>query len=266
MSGSQFGTSESPTIVVVEDDAASNKMLEYTFLREGFLTIPAFSVAEALNLIHERKVDLMLVDVGLPDGSGFDVCRDIKENHGLSIPVIFISAHEDTSIKVKAFEAGAVDYITKPLVSAEVVARVRTHLRLKEATGAVDELRDRNRVLKAIADATSDAVATIDSKGRITSFNSAAEKMLGWDADEVLGAELHRLVMPGEPATSFLDGIDSDRIGTETPLVTPAREIAARTKGGDNIVIVVSVTVVKLCAGLSGIAVMRKASARSAAA
>jgi sigma-B regulation protein RsbU (phosphoserine phosphatase) len=81
------------------------------------------------------------LDVNLPDGSGFDVCAALKlDASALAIPILFISASEDTSTKVKGFEMGGVDYITKPIVGAEVIARVRTHLRLKQAYERLAEL------------------------------------------------------------------------------------------------------------------------------
>jgi len=74
------------------------------------------------------------LDVCLPDGSGFDLCRRLcSEGISPAIPILFISASEDIVRKVDGFDAGGVDYITKPIVGAEVIARVRTHLRLREA-------------------------------------------------------------------------------------------------------------------------------------
>jgi sigma-B regulation protein RsbU (phosphoserine phosphatase) len=80
-------------------------------------------------------------DLNLPDGSGFDVCRRLQSEQGTSrIPVLFISSHEDVPTKLKGFEAGGVDYITKPVAGAEVIARVSTHLRLKQAYETLAEL------------------------------------------------------------------------------------------------------------------------------
>jgi sigma-B regulation protein RsbU (phosphoserine phosphatase) len=88
------------------------------------------------------RPDLILLDVNLPDGSGFDVCKTLSnEASAFKTPVLFISANDDTSTKVKGFEVGGVDYITKPIVGAEVVARVRTHLRLKRAYDRLAELQ-----------------------------------------------------------------------------------------------------------------------------
>jgi sigma-B regulation protein RsbU (phosphoserine phosphatase) len=78
----------------------------------------------------------------LPDGSGFDVCRAVHTDPGADrMPIIFISADEDVSTKVQGFEAGGVDYVTKPIAATEVLARVRTHLRLKQAYERLAELQ-----------------------------------------------------------------------------------------------------------------------------
>jgi sigma-B regulation protein RsbU (phosphoserine phosphatase) len=95
---------------------------------------------------------LVLLDVNLTDGSGFDVCRALQANPSTSTtPILFISAQEDVSTKVQGFEAGGVDYITKPVSGAEVLARVRTHLRLKQSRERLIELQAEH--LQGLADA-----------------------------------------------------------------------------------------------------------------
>ena len=132
----------SPLVLIVDDDTTTNEMIQTMLTWAGFQTAQAFDVAGALAGIREQHPDLILLDVSLPDGSGFDVCRRIQEEPGASqTPVLFISSNEDVSTKVQGFEAGGVDYITKPLAGAEVIARVRTHLRLKQAYETLAELQ-----------------------------------------------------------------------------------------------------------------------------
>ncbi len=84
----------------------------------------------------------MLLDVNLPDGNGFDICQRLQKEPGLGqIPVLFISANDGVAAKVRGFEVGGVDYISKPLAGAEVLARVGTHLRVKRAYEALVELQ-----------------------------------------------------------------------------------------------------------------------------
>lgn len=132
----------SPLVFVVDDDSSIIRTIDGFLKRAGFRTDSAGDVAGALQGIRAKRPDLVLLDVNLPDGSGFDVCRTLhNEASAFTTPVLFISANEDTSTKVRGFEVGGVDYITKPIVGAEVVARVRTHLRLKHAYERLAELQ-----------------------------------------------------------------------------------------------------------------------------
>lgn len=133
--------SRTPRILIVDDDLITRMVLEQLLMEAGFDTVPACSVAEAFAAIQECYPDLILLDVHLPDGMGFDVCQKLQSVNATShIPVLFISSNDDTTTKVKGFDAGAVDYVTKPLAGAEIIARVTTHLRLKQAYDRLSEL------------------------------------------------------------------------------------------------------------------------------
>ncbi len=140
-----------PLIFVVDDDSTTVFMLERILSRAGFHTASAASISDALESIRRQHPDLILLDVNLPDGSGFDVCRSLQADPSTSAtPILFISAQEDVSTKVQGFEVGGVDYITKPVAGAEVLARVRTHLRLKQTQRRLAELQaERLRTLAA---------------------------------------------------------------------------------------------------------------------
>ena len=132
------GKPVSPLVLIVDDDATTSRMLQGILAGEGFRTAIAGTVAGAWAGIREHNPDLMLLDVNLPDGCGFDICQKMQKEPGLGrIPVLFISANDELADKVHGFEAGGVDYISKPLAGAEVRARVITHLRLKRAYEAI---------------------------------------------------------------------------------------------------------------------------------
>jgi DNA-binding response OmpR family regulator len=120
------------TILVVDDNSDNLRLLA-TLLNESQYKIRLAPNGErALATIHKEAPDLILLDVMMPVMDGFEVCRLLKadkETNG--IPVIFISALDETIDKVKAFSMGGVDYITKPFKSEEVLARVQTHLTLR---------------------------------------------------------------------------------------------------------------------------------------
>ena len=130
-----------PLVFVVDDDSNVVRVIQGLLKQAGLRTASAGNVAGAMRGIREQHPDLILLDVNLPDGSGFDICRALQSNGPtFNTPVLFISASEDIATKVEGFEVGGVDYITKPIIGAEVIARVRTHLRLKLANARLAEL------------------------------------------------------------------------------------------------------------------------------
>jgi sigma-B regulation protein RsbU (phosphoserine phosphatase) len=135
-------TKSSPLVFIVDDDKTVIRTIEGMLHRHGFRTLTASDVAGALAGIPRAHPDLILMDVNLSDGSGFEVCRAVQADASTATtPIIFISADSDTETKVRGFEIGGVDYITKPIVGAELIARVRTHLRLKQAYELLSELQ-----------------------------------------------------------------------------------------------------------------------------
>jgi DNA-binding response OmpR family regulator len=109
------GREHSPLIFVVDDDTTIVRTIDGFLRRAGFRTESASDVRGALKEIRARRPDLILLDVNLPDGSGFDVCTTLSnEASAFTTPVLFISANEDTPTKVKGFEVGGVDYIPSP--------------------------------------------------------------------------------------------------------------------------------------------------------
>jgi sigma-B regulation protein RsbU (phosphoserine phosphatase) len=129
-------------ILIVDDDTTTNTMLQAILKSAGFLTCSAYDGTGAIEMLRKERPELILLDVGLPDATGIEICRRIhKEPAGAQIPILFISANEDLATKVQGFEAGGVDYITKPLYGIEVLARVSTHLRLKHAYDKLAELQ-----------------------------------------------------------------------------------------------------------------------------
>lgn len=146
-------------IVIVDDLEENLKVLTSTLMREGYHVRPARSGRMALESVFQRSPDLVLLDIRMPEMDGFSVCRQLKANpQTADIPVIFISAVEALSDKIKAFEAGGVDYITKPFHEKEILSRVKTHLTLhtlyqdleavvRQRTG---ELEKTNRALRMV--------------------------------------------------------------------------------------------------------------------
>jgi phosphoserine phosphatase RsbU/P len=131
-----------PRILVVDDDQTTARVLAGILGGAGFEILLAHDLAAAEAVIGAQPLSLMLLDVHLPDGNGLDFCEQLMTRPSLAgLPVLFISANDDVAAKVRGFGAGAVDYITKPLAGAEVLARVRTHLRLRAANDSLVALQ-----------------------------------------------------------------------------------------------------------------------------
>ncbi len=122
------------SILAVDDNQHNLQLLGSVLQKEGYEVAMAMNGEEALAYLREELPDLILLDVMMPTMDGFQVCEEFKKDQmNTNIPVIFLTAKTDTDDVVKGFESGGVDYISKPFKSAELLARVKTHLDLKKA-------------------------------------------------------------------------------------------------------------------------------------
>lgn len=120
------------TILLVDDQPDNLRVLAEVLLQAGYSPRAVTSAKAALKLLDKVQVDLILLDINMPEVSGFEFCSTLKRTPSTKdIPVLFLSAATDTEHKVEAFRRGGVDYISKPFQFEEVRARVHTHLRLR---------------------------------------------------------------------------------------------------------------------------------------
>ena len=119
-------------VLLVEDEPSITEPLAESLGREGFDTRVAGTVAEALELASQVEPDLVLLDVMLPDGSGFDVCRELRKSS--QVPIIMLTARGEEADRIVGLELGADDYVVKPFSAREVVARIRAVLRRTDTT------------------------------------------------------------------------------------------------------------------------------------
>ena len=125
---------EKTNIMLVDDTPENLKFLENMLQNYGYNTTAFPSGAMALRAAERTPPDLILLDIMMPEMDGFEVCHKLKEDEKLKeIPVIFISALDNTTDKVRAFSEGGVDYVTKPFQQEEVLSRIRTHLNLRRS-------------------------------------------------------------------------------------------------------------------------------------
>ena len=166
-------SADTPQILVVDDLAQNVKLLEAVLSPRGFAVIAAASGEEALQRVNEHVPDLVLLDVLMPGMDGYEVCRRLREDPATSyVPIVMITAHGDQE-KLNAIEAGADDFLIKPINQAELLARVRSLLRIKRYHDTIEEqaaeLAEWNRELEQRVRAQ---VAELQRVGRMKQFLS----------------------------------------------------------------------------------------------
>jgi class 3 adenylate cyclase len=173
----------SQKILVVDDTAVNVKLLGDLLAVKGYAVITAASGKEALEKIDAERPDLVLLDVMMPGMTGYEVCRRLRENPAtLMLPVVMVTALDPAQERVKGIEAGADDFLTKPINQPELLARVRSLLRVKMLH---DELTELNRTLEARVTAQ---VAQLERLGRLKRFFSPqlVEAILSGGAEDPL--------------------------------------------------------------------------------
>ncbi len=197
-------------IIVIVDDTPNNLGVLFDFLSDsGFKVLVAQDGESAIQKVEYAKPDLILLDVMMPGIDGFETCRRLKAKPSTrDIPVIFLSALSDVVDKVKGFNLGAVDFITKPVQQEEVKARVTTHLKLRNLQKEVEaqnlklqaEIQDKQRVqeflrqaeekYRSIFERATEGIFQATHEGRYITANPALASILGYSSPEELMNEI----------------------------------------------------------------------------
>jgi len=174
----QQGMKSTGSILVVDDEAAILHLYSMCLREAGYDVMTAATGRACLQLVCQRRPDLVLLDVGLPDVNGVEVCRQIKGDADLQDVSVVLCSGEAISSgdKVGGLEIGADDYLTKPVSHDELVARIRMLMRLRHS---VTELRASEEHHRRLIEILPDAVCLVQAHGRIMSVNSQAVAMLG---------------------------------------------------------------------------------------
>ena len=120
-------TNQNETILIVEDDSQIHNFIAYILKQEGFTCFIAKTAQSAMATLISQKIDLMILDMGLPDYDGMEVIKKVRE--WSEMPIIVVSARDQDKDKVSALDAGADDYLTKPFSATELMARIRVMIR-----------------------------------------------------------------------------------------------------------------------------------------
>lgn len=200
-------------ILLVDDHETSLQTLRHILAREGYDLVEASTGREAVIAAREFSPDLVLLDVMLPDISGFEVCQEIRGDLDLAeLPVVLITGLRDREATLRGLAAGADDFITKPVEPDELRARVRTITRLNRFR----RMRDERNKYEQLVELSPDGIAVLDDEGCITLVNRVLLSMLGVErASELLRVPLAFCLKP-------LGQGDEGRTVTNTQELEPA--------------------------------------------
>ena len=146
-------------ILVVEDDSFLNKMVTYNLTADGYDVISVLNAKTATQALNSREFDLVLLDINLPDGNGFELCKLIKPQHPDTI-VIFLTANDQESDQIRGYEVGAIDYITKPFVIGALQRKIRAMFAMLEHHKPAKDIYDDGRLFLDF----SEQAATLNGK------------------------------------------------------------------------------------------------------
>ena len=202
------------SILVVDDDPAILQTYSEILRAEGYEVWEAATGQQGLQATREKRPDLVLLDVMLPDLSGMEVCRQIKADAALTDVFVVLVSGAATGVanKVDGLGTGADDYLVKPLDCSEFLARLRTIVRLRHTTAALRASEQRHRRLVEILP---EAVGLIDLQGRFLGVNPQAVEMLGYaDPGELLERSVFDLTQPEDHERVRADIITTLETGT----------------------------------------------------
>jgi len=239
---------------MVDDSPEHLRLLGAILKRGGLLPRPVIGGRLAIEAAAADPPDLVLLDVTMPDMSGLDVCRQLKQDQRLrDIPVIFISGLQGVEDKVEAFRAGGVDYVCKPFQEQEVLERIRIHLRLRQLHLELmlkeqlirKDLGESQLAFQAMFEQAAVGMAMVDPEGRMLRVNRRLCEIVGYPPDELARMRFQDLTHSDDLATD-VDALRELRSGSRSNYLRQKRYFR---KNGDIIWIKLSVGAVRHPAG-----------------
>ncbi|MBF0425231.1 MAG: response regulator [Magnetococcales bacterium] len=210
--------------VLVVDDSRSFRFSLVRFLRlYGFRVLEAADGEQALKILDENNVRMVVSDYEMPGMDGFQLTKRIRAKYSRDhVAIIGLSSHGDMNLAARFIKAGANDFLVKPFRNEELFCRVSQNVDLIEKHEALEELvqertkrleetlaklRSRENHLKSVLESALDAIVTIDKDGRMVDFNPAAEKLFGFERDQMLGKPITETIMTPQAREGHLAAI-----------------------------------------------------------
>lgn len=252
-----------PTLLLIDDNSKSIFILKSIISEQipDCLFITASSAKEGLKAAKNHPIDAALIDVQMPEMDGIEMCHELKIDDRTDFPVILITAHQSTpSLRARGLDAGAIDFISRPIDNIELLAKIKVALRIKksedklktaqnelqvintELEGKIQErmaqIEEKNEALlksekqsRAITESATDAIITINAKGIVTSWNKAAEKIFEYPVSKVINKKLSQII-PDQFEDSHNSGLERLIKGAKEKLIGKTIEITALKKDG----------------------------------
>ncbi len=235
------------TILVVDDEIINIQVLKNHFKNKGYRVLQAQDGFSALEIIDAEAIDLVLLDLMMPKMSGYDVCAEIRKSRNMNeLPVIILTAKNQVTDLIQAYNCGANDYITKPFLKEEILVRVKAQLAIKESVDNMKEVKflrseiskrilaeqselvSKRRLIRTL-DLFDKAIIAVDSALEFLFFNQKAEDLFEYTTKSLAGKTL-KSIFPDEDFASWLEISSAQNRNNSTHELGMFAVIQAKTK------------------------------------
>ena len=184
-------------LLIIDDMPTNIRIAAFALKEQGYTILAAGSGQQGIAIAQAKQPDLILLDIMMPEMDGYEVCRILKQDKiTADIPIIFLTASNDTDSIVKGFDLGAADYIAKPFNPAELVARVKAHLEIRRQKKHI-------RILSMAVEQSTNSIIITETSGKIIFVNQQFLKTTGYDISEIIGRNLRMIKSDNQPKSFY---------------------------------------------------------------